>query len=43
MIILFSVYMFEVEYKSLVTITFTALIMIEFLNIYSIVTNWSRY
>ena len=43
MIILLSLYLFNNTFIEIVTITFTALIIIEFLNIYSIIRMWHVY
>ena len=39
-IIMLSLYLFDNTFLEIVTITFTALIIIEFLNIYSTITTW---
>lgn len=41
-IFLLSLYFFDNTYINIVTITFTALIMIEFLNIYSTIRTWHK-
>ena len=43
MVMLLTIRLFDMTYREIVTITFTAILFIEFLNLYSIIRRWHFY